>query len=111
VKELSKAEMEDAEREDRIQRLRNHLDGVDTIYTVLRHVARSGMYRVISLVIIKSNEPLVIDWLAAPLLEGFDKKHYGCRAHGVGMDMGFHLVYKLCQILFEDGYKLNQKWI
>jgi hypothetical protein len=75
----------------------------DTIYTKMDHVSRSGMYRVISLYIIKNNELINISYYASKLLEGYDNKHEGCKASGCGMDMGFHLVYNLGSRLFGFG--------
>ena len=84
----------------------------DTVYTVLRHVSRSGMYRAIDLYAIRDNRPVWLSWYAADLLEGFDKKRDACKASGCGMDMGFHLVYNLSARLFDgDGYALNHKWL
>jgi hypothetical protein len=76
----------------------------DTIYTRLDHVSRSGMYRVISLFVMRDNEPWNISHMAAPLLEGYDEKHEGCKASGCGMDMGWHLVYNLSRQLFKDNF-------
>ena len=87
----------------------NYLKGIikpgDVIYTSLKHVSRSGMYRVIDLYIMKNNEPWRISGYAAHLLEGYDRRHEGCRAGGCGMDMGFHLVYNLASVLFRDGFQ------
>ncbi len=99
------------DKEFRINMLKEMLDGTETIYTILRHVSRSGMYRVISLIIIDDNKPFCIDYLAGRLLEGIDNRHYGCKAHGCGMDMGFHLVYSLGHILYGNGYRFKQEWI
>lgn len=85
-------------------RLRELVKPGDTVYTTLRHVSRSGMYRVINLTTIKDNEPLRLSGLAADLLEGYDEKHEGCRASGAGMDMGFHLVYSLSSVLWPEGF-------
>jgi hypothetical protein len=95
-----------------IKELKEYLNKGDTVYTVLRHVSRSGMYRVISLIAIKDNQPVILDGLAANILpEGYDHRHHGCKASGAGMDMGFHLVYELGYALFGDGYALKQKWL
>lgn len=83
----------------------------DTVYTILRHCSRNGMYRVISLVVIKDNSPVLLDEYAGELLSGYDSRHHGCKARGVGMDMGFALVSELSQELFGDIYKLRQKWL
>ena len=76
----------------------------EIIYTKLDHVSRSGMYRVISLYVIQDNQPQWITRLAADLLEGYDERHQGAKAHGCGMDIGFHLVNTLGYILFPDGF-------
>ena len=76
----------------------------DTIYTMLQHVSRSGMYRVIRLYVIRNNQPVNIDGWASDLLEGYDYRHRGCKASGCGMDMGFHLVHNLGYALWPDGF-------
>ena len=93
-----------ARKEECITRLKELIKPGDTVYCTLKHVSRSGMYRVIDLHIMKDNEPWRISTLAADLLEGYDGRWEGCKAHGCGMDMGFHLVYNLSSILFPDGF-------
>lgn len=88
------------DRQERIEKLREIVKPGDTVYTLLRHVSRSGMYRVISLYVMKDNAPVWLDGYAAPLLEGYDERHEGCKAGGCGMDMGFHLVYNLSYALY-----------
>ena len=94
-----------------VERLRELLEGVDKVYCILRHVSRSKKNRVISLCIVKNNEILLIDHLAAPLLEGYDEKYNGLKADGRGMDMGFHLTHKLFQRVFGNGYALKSEWL
>jgi len=89
--------------------LLNILNPGDTIYTNILHVSRSGMYRVISLHVVKDNQLVNISWNAAKLLEGYDEKHNGCKASGCGMDMGFHLVYNLGYALFPNGFTCTGK--
>lgn len=84
--------------------LREWVKPGDRVYTVLKHVSASGMYRVIDLYLIKDNRPMRISGYAAKLLEGYDRKHEGCRAGGCGMDMGYHLVMNLGYALYSDGY-------
>ena len=74
------------------------------IYADVKHVSRSGMYRVISLKIVRNGQIEDISWAAAKLLEGWDDRHYGCKASGCGQDMCFHLVYNLGYVLFPYGY-------
>ena len=85
--------------------LRDLIKPGDTVYTMIKHVSRSGMYRVIDLYIMKDNEPQRISGFAAKLLEGYDDNHEGCKAGGCGMDMGFHLVHNLGYALFGDGFE------
>jgi len=103
--------MREVEKETNVERLRELLEGVDKVYCILRHVSRSKKNRVISLCIVKNNEILLIDHLAAPLLEGYDEKYNGLKADGRGMDMGFHLTHKLFQRVFGNGYALKSEWL
>ena len=92
-----------AEEERCIEALSDLRPG-STVYTILRHVSRSGMYRAIDLYVMCDNEPQRITFYASQLLEGYDRKHEAAKASGCGMDMGFHLVYSLSSRLFRDGY-------
>ena len=92
-----------ADQQEAKERLYKLLEPGDTIYTTLKHVSRSGMYRVIGMHVIKNNEPLQIAGIASDLLEGWDDRHYGAKASGCGMDMGFHLVYSLSRHLWPYG--------
>lgn len=96
----------DIEKQEAIESLRNMgIKPGDTIFTKMVHRSRSGMSRVIDLFVIKDNEPLRISWSAGILLEGYDKRHEGCKASGCGMDMGFHLVHNLGYVLFPYGFE------
>lgn len=86
----------------------------DTVYTILRHRAASGMSHVISVVVFRKGLPVHPNWGAAVLLgrpvksvNGSD----GIKVNGGGMDMGFDLVHSLALALFEDGYALKQEWL
>lgn len=84
----------------------------DTLWTTVRHIAPSGMSRVIDLYIIRENEPLRISWSTAELLQRrYSERYEGVTCQGSGMDMGFELVYSLSQKLFGDGYALKQRWL
>lgn len=101
---ITKKQLAEQELEERRIRLREMLPPGSIVYTKLDHVSRSGMYRVISLYTIKDNEMVWLSRLAAPLLQGYDEKHEGCKAGGCGMDMGFHLVYSLSYQLYPNGF-------
>jgi len=98
----------------------------DTIYTVLRSVAPSGMSRTMSLKVATDKgviqdltyyASVVLDY---PLVEVNGSR--AIRVGGCGMDMGFHAVYSLARVLFRDkyegqadavdaGYSLSQAWL
>ncbi len=101
------------DRAEAVERLREWLKPGDTVYCVLRHVSRSGMFRVIDLKIIGAEgDMLHIGWNAARALDyGYDRRREGLRVSGAGMDMGFHVVYSLSSVLFHDGYALKSRWI
>lgn len=81
----------------------------DKLYTILRHVSRSGMSRRISVVFIRDNQPLDISpavgkVIGLPYRQRFEDPE-GVRIDGCGMDMGFEIVYLLGRALFPDGFK------
>lgn len=102
-------EMAEAEA---IVHLREVLKPGDTVYTVLRHVSRSGMSRNIDLYYIKDNKPV---WISAyvgcaigsPQSKRNWERSQGLTVGGCGMDMGFHLVYSLGRVLYRDGFEVE----
>jgi hypothetical protein len=111
---LSKAarEAQEAERMESIAMLLGtgdeppYLVPGDTVYTIVRHVSRSGMRRSISPVIITpTGTPWDITWAVQRIMRwGVHRDHYGIIVDGCGMDMAFHLVYSLSRALFPDGH-------
>ena len=105
----------DKPTQEEIDRLKAWIESNNyTVYTVLRHVSKSGMMREISVVIpIISNEvnesapvlrrSMVRQFvhpsytIAALLGRSYSEKngHNAVVCHGCGMDMGFDLVYNL----------------
>ena len=101
----------------------------DEVFTILRNVSASGMQRCISLITIKNNQPVCLDYNAGVLLDRKrSDKHAGLIARGCGMDMGFDLVYNLGCALWpagtpeahgsrngepdsDGGYALKQQWL
>lgn len=76
-----------------------------TVYTILRHRARSGMFRVIDVQVIEDNEPRWVGFLAHKATGiGYDREREGLRLSGCGMDMGFHVVYELSHALYSEGF-------
>jgi hypothetical protein len=98
------------ERAEAIERLRGWVKPGDTIYTILRHRAPSGMSRVIDLVTLDYTPDwgcrvVPLGWFAAKALgDRYDGDREGIRVGGAGMDMGWHTVYNLSSALFPDGF-------
>ena len=100
-----------AERAEALERLREWVKPGDTLFTILRHVSRSGMQRTIDVVMIgddkRGNGPEVsaLGWnIAQALGMPFDSDREGVKVGGCGMDMGFALVYELGAALFPEGF-------
>lgn len=86
--------------------LHKHISPGERIYTVLRHVSKSGMMRIIDVFLIdKDCKPFRISWSVAEAIGyPYDRKHEGVKVNGCGMDMGFEIVYNLGHALFPDGF-------
>ena len=112
-----------AHRLELISELRAWMPKGSTVYTILRSRARSGMSRVISPVVLQPKtydsgngveweaEPIFPEYKVAQLLGWSLDKDQGIKVHGCGMDMGFHMVYTLASILYDDGNALKQRWL
>lgn len=87
------------------EKLARMLKPGDTVYTILRHVSRSGMSRRIGVAFGRNGD--FRDWdgvVAAALGERWDRDKGGVIVGGCGMDMGFHLVYNLGAVLWPNGF-------
>lgn len=97
-----------AERTEALARLQEWLRPGDTVYTILRHVSRSGMQRTIAPVVFldgRADNPRFLYWNVALALGMTPDRHReGVKVGGGGMDMGFHLVYELSARLFPNGF-------
>tara|TARA_Y100000004_G_C8791526_1_gene359459 strand:+ start:39 stop:350 length:312 start_codon:yes stop_codon:yes gene_type:complete len=93
--------------------LKKYLKKGETIYTISRHVSKSGMLRHISFYIMRDNQPYCIDGNVAKVLDmKFNKNNDALKVSGTGMDMGYHIVHNLSMALFDDGYYLAQnRWL
>ncbi len=97
-----------AEEKEAREFLLKNLKFGDTLYTITRHVSRSGMMRRISVFIAKDNKIIDLDWQIAKL--GLFPRKYpdeGLVVYGCGMDMHFHVIYELGRVLFPDGFKVK----
>ena len=94
-----------AEKEQALGSLRRWLKPGDTVYTILRHVSRSGMMREIGVVLLDKDVDLHPNWAVSKVLGTPQGKSDGLRIGGCGMDMGFHLVATLSRCLFPEGFE------
>jgi hypothetical protein len=96
------------ERDEAIARLHEWLKPGDTIYTILRHVSRSGMTRTIDVVQIRPDGGMRALAYNVAIAVGYplDSNREGLRVQGCGSDMGFEVVYNLGRALFPEGFKL-----
>jgi hypothetical protein len=120
------------ERDEAIARLKTWLKPGDTIFTCIRSVSRSGMYRTMAVYHFattmqdvcwgsssdrkhKCRREVQVECLTynVALACGyrFDRQREALGVGGCGMDMGFAVVYDLSMKLFGNGYDLNQRWL
>jgi len=115
---MTKKQIKEKEEQEMKEQLKKIIPKGSKVYTCLRSVSQSGMTRNISLIVFKKDKEteytLHPNYTASKLLGWKLTSKFGhdaIRVSGCGMDMGFHLVYTLGQILYGDGYKLKQEWI
>ena len=109
IAKLSMTTKAETERTEAIEQLRKWLKPGDTVYTILRHVSRSGMQRKISVVVLtKDDAGRIIDlhpnWSVAKAT-GYQLDadgHDSLVVNGAGMDMGFDVVYNLSRAVFPE---------
>jgi len=93
-----------SDRFESVEMLRKWLKPGDTVYTVLRKVAPSGMSRCMDLYVIEDGEPLRLTFHAARALDwSYEERTEALRVAGCGMDAGFHAVYSLGSVLWPQG--------
>lgn len=95
----------DESRQESLAWLRANIKPGETLYTVLRHVSRSGMSRRIDVYAMRPDGLLYLSGHAEAV--GIGKRHpsgQGLRVDGCGMDMGFAIVYELSHALWPDGF-------
>ena len=112
-----------SDQEFAIERLRKELKPGSEVYTVVKHVSRSGMKRSIQVFTIRKNQAVWLGYSVAVALGwSFDENRESVFVEGCGMDMGFHLVYELSATIFHGkkspkgfnkspGFWLKQRWI
>lgn len=97
---LTKAQR--ADREEAIEHLRQYVKPGDTLYTILRHVSRSGMMRHVD---VFTADHAYLSGYAAKACR-FNRTDQGAiKVGGCGTDVGFEVVYHLGLALFPDGFE------
>jgi hypothetical protein len=110
MERITKAAQELKERADAIARIKQYVKPGDTVYTTIKHVARSGMCRWVQLYVYRKNKsgecvPIDLTWDAA-IASGskYDDKYEALEIGGCGMDVGFEAVYNMSRALWPHGY-------
>lgn len=93
-----------------LEELRKDLKPGDTLHTIVRKVAPSGMSRHIDVYRFTVEDGRVVKHWLSPRIAAvcgftFDEKMECLRVPGCGMDMCFHVVYTLGRVIFPDGYR------
>lgn len=127
----TKQEIENLKHELRVRLgLRKPKGQGRVLYTTVKHVSRSGMYRHIAVFMAKKGEIENISWKVAKIMGRKYCDDDSVGVSGCGMDMGFEIVYALGSILYpkgdghtitgrngdtkpetDGGYLIKQKWI
>ena len=101
-----------------IDQLKEMIQEGDTLYTTCEHVSRSGMTRHLTVRSLlpsdrgeRQIDVLNFNYLVSEALDWTLTKDHYLKIGGCGMDMGFHLVYTLSRVLFDDGYALKHQWL
>lgn len=101
-KRLTKREGIAKQRAAALKRLHSLLSPGDTVYTIIRSVARSSMSRLMDVVIARDGRIQRITCDVAHAI-GHPLKNGELRMDGGGMDMGFQAVYLLGCAMWPDG--------
>lgn len=96
-KQLTQAEGNRLLRLQTVETVRNMLQGVNTVYGIVRSVSASGMSRCIDLYVIRDNKPEYLTGYASRILGYKMSKNRGMIVSGCGMDMVFHCVSSLVE--------------
>ena len=84
-------------------KLRETIKPGDVIYTLLRHVSKSGMARNVSVYTVQDGKIRNIDVLVSDAIGRRIADGGGLHVRGCGYDAGFGVVYALGQALWPDG--------
>lgn len=121
----SRKAAKERERAEAIEALRKLLPKGSTVYSVLRHVSRSGMLRRIDFFSVdreRGDHNYLSGYIGKALGYKFAQRGDGLVVGGCGMDMGFHVVHNLSYALHgmnnhdgegseRSGYTLSHRWL
>ena len=100
------------EKEELREELKNYFPKGSTALTMVKKVSPSGMYRNISVHIIKGDRLLNLSYSVAKFIGWtYKDKTNAVGVGGCGMDMGFHVVSTLAALLHDDYKTIKQEWI
>jgi len=92
--------------------LKEYVNEGDTIYTIVKKVAPSGMSRQMSVIVRTDTGISNISWWVARALGYRMCKGRDCFSiSGCGQDMGYAVAYDIGATLFGDGYKIKHQWL
>lgn len=111
AEKLPQAKGKELYREQCKQKLSKLLDGIDTVYGIVRHVSASGMSRDIDLYIIQDNRPVYLTGYASTVLDYPMSKNQGMKVGGCGMNMVFHCVSSIANAIGRDYKTLKSEII
>ena len=100
--QLSQVKGKELYRKQCKDKVKAMLQGIDTVYGIVRKVSSSGMSRDIDLYIIKDNELVYLTGYTHVILDYPMSKDRGMKVRGCGMDMVFHCVSSLCSAVGID---------
>lgn len=96
-----------AQQNEALEQLHRILKPGATVYTVLRHVSRSGMMRHIDCYAIVDGEHRYLSGYIATACDYNRTPQGAIKMSGCGMDMGYAIVYGLSRHMFRKGFECS----
>lgn len=97
------------ERDQAVAAIKNVLFKTDTIYGIVRSVARSGMSRTIDFYVIHEDRPIYLSGYMSKILGMPRTKEGALKVAGCGMNMIFACVDALSRSLGDNSYSLKHE--
>jgi thiamine pyrophosphate-dependent acetolactate synthase large subunit-like protein len=112
MEERRMARLTKEEKQIAYNNLKEYVKEGDTIYTIVKKVAPSGMSRQMAVIVRTDTGISNISWWVARALGYRMCKGRDCFSiSGCGQDMGFAVAYDIGAELFGDGYKVKHSWL